>query len=191
MIKALIVSEGPHESGGALEVLVTRLATSELRCEPERMACQEIHAHHGKGQGFFKRAIRWLLEARKRGFDALILVVDEDGQSGRVRDIAAAQAYENVSLRRALGVAIRTFDAWMLADERALTTVLRYQVARQPAPENNMDPKQACADLQVRGEHGMTQTQMYAAVAAHVDIGTLEQRCPRGFAPFAKRVRGL
>jgi hypothetical protein len=32
---------------------------------------------------------------------------------------------------------------------------------------------------------------MYAAVAEVVDLALLEQRCPRGFAPFAQRVRGL
>lgn len=190
-MQALIVSEGAHESGGALEALVTRLATSELRCEPDRLARRDIHAHHGKGRGFFKRAVRWLREARKRGFDALIVVVDEDGHSERVREMAEAQAYENVSLRRALGVAIRTFDAWMLADESALTTVLRYQVPRQADPEKHGNPKQVCADLLLHGRDGMTQTEMYAAVATRTDIGTLEQRCPRGFAPFAKRVRGL
>lgn len=190
-MQALIVSEGAHESGGALEALVTRLAASELRCEPDRLARRDIHAHHGKGRGFFKRAVRWLREARKRGFDALILVVDEDGHSERVREMAEAQAYEYVSLRRALGVAIRTFDAWMLADESALSTVLRCQVPRQADPEKHGNPKQVCADLLLRGRDGMTQTEMYAAVAARADIGTLEQRCPRGFAPFAKRVRGL
>lgn len=190
-MQALIVSEGPHESGGALEALVTRLATSGLRCEHDRVACRDIHAHHGRGQGYYKRAVRWLREAEKRGFDALVLVIDEDGRSERVKQFTEAQGYEHVSLPRALGVAIRTFDAWMLGDERALTAVLGCQVPRQPTPETIVHPKRTCSELLRQADCAMTQREMYSAVATAADIETLEERCPRGFAPFARRVRAL
>jgi hypothetical protein len=80
---------------------------------------KDIHAHHGKGQGYFKKALRWILEAERRGYDALVLVIDQDNTPERVQEINKAQNDQRVTLRRALGVAIRTFDAWMLADEQA------------------------------------------------------------------------
>ncbi len=190
-MKTLIVSEGKHELTGALKTLVERLSPTQMRCEQDRVSRNDIHTHHGKGDRYFKRAIRWMLEARKRGFDALILVIDEDGHSERVREITKAQEYGEVLLRRALGVAIRAFDAWMLADERALTETLGYDVPQQANPETIADPKGVCGDLLCRSERAMQQRAMYAGVARTTDLGKLEIRCPRGFAPFAKRVRDL
>lgn len=45
---------------------------------------------------------------------------------------------------RALGMAIRSFDAWMLADDGVLTLVLGKPIDTQPSPEKNRDPKEAC-----------------------------------------------
>jgi hypothetical protein len=82
-----------------------------------------------------------------RGANALILLIDEDGRSERIREISDAQDYHQSQLARAMGVAIRMFDAWMLADEEALTEVLGYTVNTQPDPETIGHPKQVCADL--------------------------------------------
>lgn len=187
-MKVLLVSEGKHELGGALETLVRRLLPRELYFDHDQVSRADIHTHRGKGQGFFKRAVRWLFEARKRGYEALVLVVDEDGRAERVKEISAAQQYGGVALPRAMGIAIRTFDAWMLADERALTFVLKYQVHRQPEPETISDPKRMCADL--CGSR-LSQTEMYAQLATVIVLSTLEQRCPLGFGPFAAKVRAL
>lgn len=134
-MKVLLVSEGKHELSGSLESLVRRISSRELDVHHDRVSRNDIHTHRGKGQGFFKRAIRWLLEARKRGYEAIVLVIDEDGYAERTSEIKEAQYYSGVVFPRAFGIAIRTFDAWMLADERALTTVLGCQIQRQPAPE--------------------------------------------------------
>lgn len=190
-MKVLIVSEGKHERCGAIQALVTRLATNDLALDYDRVSRPDIHAHHGKGRGYYKRALRWLFEAAKRGHDALVLVIDEDGRSERVEQINQAQKTELNPLRRAFGVAIRTFDAWMLADEEALTEVLGLQVQRQSDPERERDPKGVCKDLLDSSPRPMSQSQMYAAVADRTSIQRLEERCPRGFAPFAGRVRAL
>ena len=190
-MKALILGEGEHELGGALTALVERLAARQYEYETDCVSRKDIHAHHGKGQGFFKRAVRWMWEARKQGYSALILLVDEDGHAQRMKEIDRAQGYEKVSMRRALGVAIRTFDAWMLADEQALSAVLGIGVQRKAGPETIADPKGICEELLAGGNKGMTQREMYHEVARVAEIGTLEDRCPRGFAPFAGRVRRL
>lgn len=190
-MKVLLVSEGKHELSGSLETLVCRLSRHELEIHLADVHRNDIHTHRGKGQGFFKRAVRWLMEASKRGYDGIVLVIDEDGQAERVKDVDEAQNYAANELPRALGVAIRTFDAWMLADEQALTAALGRQIQRQPAPEGMKDPKQACKDLRDAGDADISQTQMYVRIAELVELSLLEQRCPRGFAPFADRVRRL
>ncbi|UCE50672.1 MAG: DUF4276 family protein, partial [Phycisphaerales bacterium] len=110
----------------------------------------------------------------------------------RVREIREAQDHSLLShLPRAMGVAIRTFDAWMLADEKALTEVLGDNVNRQPDPETIRDPKQRCADLLTERGSQMSQSEMYAQVLDTIDIEVLCDRCQRGFKPFAARVRTI
>lgn len=190
-MRALIVAEGKHERDGALLALVSRLATTELQCESDRVSRKDIHAHHGKGPGFKKKAIRWLREAEQQGYEAIIFLIDEDGHAERIQQIDEAQDSKLGVSRRALGVAIRSFDAWMLADEQALTTALGYPATRQPDPETIRDPKELCARLLQDSANDMTQTEMYRAVAEAAGTETLQERCPRGFAPFADRVRAF
>lgn len=190
-MRVLVVSEGKHERSGALENLLKRLGGQHATFELDRVSNKEIHAFHGQGKGYFKRALRWLLEAEKRGVDALVLLIDEDGQQERVRQINDAQDSTQFPLSRALGVAIRSFDAWMLADERALTRVLGYEITKQPDPETIRDPKQQCADLRTGGSSGISQSEMYAEISSCLDLDVLCTRCRRGFGPFAGRVRRL
>jgi len=188
-MRVLVVSEGKHEQSGALENLLKRLGGDEADFTFDRVSNTSIHAIHGPGRGYFKRALRWLREAEKRGVDALILLIDQDGQGERTRQIQDAQDSALSQLSRAMGVAIRTFDAWMLADERALTDVLGCPISTQPDPETIRDPKQVCANLLAEGRNKMAQSEMYAGIAYRVDLALLSLRCRSGFAPFAARVR--
>ncbi|MGH2627836.1 MAG: hypothetical protein ACRDHY_14435, partial [Anaerolineales bacterium] len=147
--------------------------------------------HAVKGKGYFKLAVRWILTAQKWGYDALVLVLDQDRRPGRRAEVNRAQDYEGSPLPRALGVAIEAFDAWILADEEALAQVLGFPVERQPDPEKLPDPKAVCTHLLQQGGCSLSQSQMYAEVARRVDFKTLEDRCRRGFAPFAERLRRL
>jgi len=191
-VKVLIVSEGKHEGSGALQNLVRRVAAAhDLDMTYDRVSRSDIHAFHGSGQGFYKKALRWLFEAARHGHDALVLLIDEDGRSERVQQIDEAQRAEKPALPRALGVAIRTFDAWMLADETALSEVLGCDVQQQRDPERESNPKGVCRSLLESYSRPMSQSDMYAAVADRVSIDRLAERCPSGFAPFAERVRAL
>ncbi|MGQ0633469.1 MAG: hypothetical protein ACT4QC_02570 [Planctomycetaceae bacterium] len=187
-MKLLIVSEGASELDGALATLVQRLRTDRLVISHDRASRADIHVHFGKGRGYFKRAVRWLLEARKRGFDALVMVIDEDGDAPRVRQISEAQVHPLGVTRRALGVAIRTFDAWMLADEKALTGALGNQVQRQSAPEGNTKPKSAIMALFGNASNQETLPEVYRRISDLCDLQILIDRCPKGFGKFATRV---
>jgi hypothetical protein len=75
-MKVLLVSEGKHEQSGALESLIKRMAQRQIVCESERVHDSKIHAYQGKGGGYFKKAVRWIITAQERGYDALILLCD-------------------------------------------------------------------------------------------------------------------
>lgn len=189
-MRVLIVGEGKHERSGAFESFVRRLSPqNDLEFESDRLARSDIHASHGKGSGYFKKAVRWMLEAKKREFDGCVLVVDEDGKPERRSEIDLAQESPLGIRCRALGVAVRQFDAWMLADERALTQVLGGTVQRQRAPEEISDPKRTCEQLRDAAQSRLPLSEMYAGVAHAADLTLLAERCPRGFAPFADRLR--
>ena len=190
-MKVLVVSEGKHEQSGALENLLKRLGGHDHLFEHNRIANSDIARVH-KGKGYFKKALRWLLEAERNGYDALIFLVDEDGINKRVQEIREAQDHNSLScLPRAMGVAIRKFDAWMLADEKTLTQVLSYSINKQRDPETIRDPKEVCKDLLANSLKKLSQSEMYAAISHEIDIDILCDRCPSGFKPFATSVRSI
>ncbi len=190
-MRVLVVSEGKHERAGALENLLRKLGGGEAELIFDRVSNPDIHAFHGKGGGYFKRAVRWLMEAEKRGVEAMILLIDEDGERERRKQLEDAQNCTLSRLARAMGVAIKMFDAWMLADEKALTEVLGCTIARQRDPESIDEPKRVCERLRANGANEMAQREMYARVALRLDIDVLTSRCRKGFNPFAERVRKM
>lgn len=184
------MSEGKNEREGALEALVDRLLPGVHTYE--FVLGKDVPGKaHGRGSKWLKKARLAVRMARKRGFQALILVVDEDGDRRRVRELASAEEALRHQLPSAFGVAIRTFDAWMLADERALTEALGCSVQRQPDPESLRDPKAVCSSLIDAAPIDEGLSGAYFRIAQLVDLEMLERRSGRGFAPFANRVRRL
>jgi hypothetical protein len=190
-MRVLVVAEGKHELSGALENLLKRLGGESSTFDYDRVSNDTIHAFHGIGNGYFRRALRWLIEAEKRGVDALILLIDEDGRRERIEQIQEAQDSSLSRFPRAMGVAIRTFDAWMLADEKALTEVLDYNINRQTDPETIRNPKQVCEELLTNSQIQIPQREMYARVSSKINIDILCSRCQSGFRPFATYVRNI
>lgn len=193
-MKVLLVSEGKHEESGALESLVKRVVTRRVTsCEWDRANSRKVQIQPGKGDPLTKRALAWIQYAKKSGFDALVFVIDEDGYRERIDDLNAAQSETSVTATfpRALGVAIRSFDAWMLADEKALSSVLGMSIQTQQSPEDIKEPKTVCSDLLNQSTCGLWQREMYARIAEEADLARLVDRCPKGFGVFAKRLQGL
>jgi hypothetical protein len=192
-MKILLVSEGKHEiqtggERGALQVLVERLLECECEIETRKVSDPAIIREVGKGDGMFKRAVAWMRFAMNHDFDAIVLVIDEDGFRDRLKQIDDAQVTTVFEIPRALGVAIRSFDAWILADEVAMASALGAPVNRQPDMESIRDPKEVCRSL---CERHMSLSAFYSLVLTAVNITDLETRCAKGFAPFATRVRSL
>lgn len=191
-MKLLIVSEGKHELTGALETLVRRLTGIADGFDVLKVSDPALRVHHAKGPGYFKKAVRCLLYAFQNGYDALVLLIGQDDQPDRRRQLSDAQdELRLTALPRAMGVAVITFDAWMLADEQALSAVLTQPVPRQPDPERVRDAKSACTAIRDAARSELSLTALYTALAEVINLAALESRCPLGFEPFASRLRGM
>jgi hypothetical protein len=193
-VKVLIVAEGKHERSGSLKTLVRRLLGRGPQLDVDDIHRRLSPLHGIGGFDYCKRALQWIQEAQKRGYDAIVLLLDEDGYSDRIKGIDQSQVRlsKTTMLPRALGVAVRTFDAWMLADEQALSVVLNRIVPCQRSPEGIRDPKSACQQLRDGSQDcKLGLAEMYALVAEKTRPDILETRCPTGFKPFAERVRAL
>lgn len=187
-MRVLVVGEGPNEEA-ALPIIVRRLNGGIQDVEFDRFK-NAPRRLHGSGNRLFKRSVDWILEAARRGFDGVVVLIDEDGDLDRRRAITAAQAHESTPTPRACGVAIRTFDAWFLADEQALTRTLGKTVQRQADPETQRDPKAACDSL-IACADIISRSDLYRRLADCMCVQTVCERCPAGFKPFAERVESL
>ena len=195
-----IAREWDHllESGQlpALPRLVHRLLGEPARAKYELRLFRRIEHVRGKGDVWRKKAEAAIALARERGFDALVIVIDRDRQSrgGKCRPVSdgrdgmAHLGYPPC----AVGCAIETFDAWMIADGSAVGAADGDAARSHPDPESldqeegtGRHPKDRAIEL--FGSAGAL-TAAYAQVAAHVDLNLLEKLCPRGFAPFAAEV---
>ena len=202
-MKVLVVSEGIHELGSEhpgserispLSRLVERICGDAITLELSHAKLNDprrARVQQGKGGPFLKKTLAWLREAEREGHEALVLVMDRDDDSSRIRQFDEAQADSRIGLRRAFGVAIRSFDAWILADETALSKALGAQVPCQKSPEEDPDPKETCIGLCKSSPTPPRLRDLYADVLGAVSIDRLEERCPNGFGPFRKRVEAL
>ena len=190
----LLVAEGKHEFHGALEELVRRLVpagTTIARVEKLKMSDPEIGHVSGRGPRLTRRILSCMRKALQLNCQALVLLIDEDGDRERRGFVDEAQKSGVFLVQRAVGIAIRTFDAWMLADEVAISGVLGKIVECQPAPEEIGDPKGVFEGLHAAAGCGMAVHESYAAIARSARIEILVKRCEHGFGPFAGRVGRL
>jgi len=187
-MRILVVGEGKSEEQ-SLPIIVENL----LDCETEITfdLVRNGRPVHGRGTRFYKRALGWIKSAQERNFDGVVFLIDEDGDSSRRTQMNGAQNDQRFGLPRACGVAIRTYDAWFLADEQALSTVLDQPIQRKPEPEEIDNPKRECEALceQVSTIGGLSP--LFERVAHIVDLDTIKERCPNGFRPFAERVEAM
>ncbi len=197
-MKILLVAEGehelhPHEENSALAEIVRQLLPSVSQIDRKKMidpAVQQMPVH-GKKRAHQKRLMMWIRWAEKQGYDAIIAVVDEDGKADRKKAVDDLQESTFSAMPRAVGLAIRMFDAWMLADERALTAVLGGTVRRQKTPEEIKRPKEEFDRLLNASQNSLSQREAYLQVAQQLSLDNVAERCPKGFAPFKRHIEQL
>ncbi len=203
-MRILVISEGNNELGrtgkdavsGALIQLVKRVLTPLLPLEKFQIEQRDNRSFGvvtkkdwGTGGADYQRkAMSWIRKAQNEQFDAIVIVVDQDDASDRRKGLDAAQADNRLLLPRAIGLAVKSFDAWMLADERAISNAIGRTVQRQKAPEDHNSPKNTMLGI-VADSRAMTDA--YAKIADLANIETLCTRCPKGFKPFRDRLAKL
>ena len=140
------------------------------------------------GADYQRKAMSWIRKAQNEQFDAIVIVVDQDDAPDRRKGLDAAQADNRLLLPRAIGLAVKSFDAWMLADEQAISNAIGRTVQRQKSPEDHKAPKNTM--LGIVADSG-AMTKVYNDIAKLANIDTLCKRCPKGFQPFYSRLVAL
>lgn len=205
--RLLILADGKHELGAADEVLEAQNLPA-LPCLVHRLLDRPEHIDYlprpfhlvghtrGIGTGYKKKVLAAALEARKAGYMGVIVLIDRDRKPAKEtllplqqgRDAAAERGLPVV----AVGVAVETFDAWMIADGKAIGQAGGNDARSHPHPEkltgeenSGNHPKDKAHELFPGG----ALSEKYRLVARHLRLDVLERCCPEGFKPFADEVR--
>lgn len=219
-LKVLVIGDGEHELGHkhgvilddgelpALPILVRRLvdatAAMSFTCRLFRTVgkarVREIFTTRADARVAWvaRKVLQGLTEAKRDGFDAVVVLIDRDRDpdSKRLRPL---QQGRDTHLDRALtpvcavGTAVETFDAWMIVDSEAIKKAGGDPTMQHPDPEKlngkegtDNHPKDWAAKIFGGGKE---LGERYAIVAEHVNLEHLSRSCPKGFAPFADDVR--
>jgi hypothetical protein len=128
---------------------------------------------HAGGDLLKKKLLRQLLTWPTRPPHFAIVLVDEDGESSRRR--ALTEATEGLPLPRVIGVAVREFEAWLVADVRAVREVIAPAIEVPAAPES-LDPGRAKELLQNWiSAAGAKEITLRMQLAARSDLGMLSR----------------
>lgn len=139
-----------------------------------------------------------ILLAKANGCQAIIILIDRDTKPDSERIALLKEGRDTLATYVgypvcAVGCAVETFDAWMIADGKAIG-LAGGDASRSHREPEKMDgkedtgrhPKDRAGEV-FGGKTGLSPK--YAAVALHVDLELLEKACPKGFKPFAEEVR--
>ena len=209
-VKVLVLGEGAHELGHrlneplsvedllALPSLIERLLNSPktacYECRPFRLVGR---ARGGRARSYKRKVMNAIEQASIKGFAAVVILIDRDRQPDKDRIGALAAGRDSVlragSPPCAVGTAVETFDAWMIADGKAIGGAGGDQSRSHPSPEkldgreqSGRHPKDVVERI-FGGRAGLARK--YAIVAAEMDLALLEKCCPNGFRPFAEEIR--
>lgn len=196
-MRVLVCGEGDNDIGksayetseGTLQVLVSRLLEGK-ELEFERQPVMHLGARRRHG-GFKEKLKLAFAELAHKDCEGLVFVVDRDREEKRGERLRKARDEVSEGKPSAVGVAIRTLEAWLLADETAFKKAFQADTpSTTKDPESIKEPKK---ELQGRLDAvGHSQySEAYVALARHSRLEVLEQRCPEGFGRFADEVREL
>lgn len=216
MAKVLVIGEGPHELGHvfdeplsldslpALPRLIHRLldeqADVSFVCRQFKPVGQSrvadiVRDHAGaKASALARKVVQAVAEARREGFQAVVILIDRDRWSDKERIAALRSGRDSSNYSScAVGTAVEAFDAWMIVDGKAISAAGGDSSKSHTDPEkldgkesSGRHPKNRAAEIFGTGS-GLGVK--YAMIAGHVRLDLLGKCCPDGFAPFAQDVR--
>ncbi len=143
-----------------------------------------------RGHGLIAALPDDVLVLNELGAAIIVSVVDSDDTRITTRLTALRKARELAQpspLCFALGVAVRSIEAWLLADEQAIRAALLeftygdQAVPRQPAPETLPNPKVHLNHLIVELTNNIEPSadRFVEVIAEHIDLQILRDRCPQ------------
>lgn len=217
-MKVLFVGEGPHDIGrteygteftpadGIVSTLCKRISPN-ISNESASISLRRLTAYSPSKKAGLDHKLRIATElAKRRGFGGTIAVVDDDnGKHGRLEQLKDGQRSclnDDPNHRIAVGVAVKSIEAWVLADPKALAQCLGKSVGEveQKYRPGNVEQfhdqsgkpeyhsKKLLEDI-ARMDHKEDCTEWRVDVVALADVATVERHCPSGFKPFADDVR--
>jgi len=178
----------------ALPYLVHRLAeASEDVVYVPDLFKPARHAHpSGRPSRMARKVARTLAGACRKGYGAVVVLVDRDRpeNAGRIAEMRAGResAAPEYYLPCAVGEAVYTFEAWILADPNAIVSA-GGTADDLPANPEDLPAKESKRFATKAFAAAGRMTDAYAAVARKAKLEVLENRCPQGFKPFADEVR--
>jgi hypothetical protein len=205
----LILGDGAHEVGDrpgellsseelpSLALLVHRILGEPAEVQYESRMFKKIVHQRGKGSDEQKKMKAAIIFAKQKGYKGLVIVQDRDRKTQRqaiapleeVRDTFSLASAVNI----ALGLAIETFDAWMIADPDAIEKAGGDKNHHHANPEaldkkegTGQHPKDIAALI---FDSGKRLDKEYQKIARFIDLGLLKNRCQKGFESFANDVR--
>lgn len=205
-MKLLVLSEGSRDVGGADSAYEGAVRVLSRRVLEERegrdVAEHEISAArlprpHTSTKGPAARLRLALAEMRAFGCDSLAIVTDADGSTERLAAWTAerkAVAQQHGELPVAIGVAVQTVEAWLLADETAMNALSPVPLCSAlPSPESIWGPARTASHPKtiLEGHLKSAQTRVeapYDAIASRARLKHVEDRCP-SFAKYASELR--
>jgi hypothetical protein len=201
-------SYAPRPAHGTIPSLARRICQN-ITSESVALAWKDIPRFSLSAQkrGFpAKITAAALLAVRKFGCGATVVVTDRDGQADRQSELEkGVDSARQLFLQHPTvwGLAIESVEAWTLgvpdkiAEELGLDVKLVHQQfpggldveslsERSGKPDHR--PKQLLERIaQLRNRQDCTEFRQ--AIAERTDVGDLARACPKGFAPFAERLR--
>ena len=177
-----LVVEGNYDEA-ALKELIHKCAPHEVKVIGR--PCGDRARLMQKFPGFLE-GFRYIKEGS--GIDKAIVIRDADSKDpvklkNRMHDRISGRAYP-FPVR--LLVVVQELEAWLLADESAVSAVTGKKTQIVQTPENLSDPKERLKE--VLSEAGISYTSEIARkIAASVKVETIETRCP-SFKEFREAV---
>jgi len=206
-----VFGEGPGELGHvrdrplrpdelpALPQLIHRLLETNTAVTYTCSLFKDVKHVHGRGKKFAKKVVAVIRQAARMGHAAAVIVIDRDREADKERIEALREGRDSLNgpghRACAVGVAVETFDAWMIADPAAIqqaggdsgkSVAQPESLAGKPGSKD--DPKMVAAEAFGLSK-GVGLADKYAKAAAVADLETLAKKCPKGFRPFAEEVR--
>jgi hypothetical protein len=194
-------AEEPWHEEFLLKTLVERILGVEGRIESlDRTLLPLLRGN--QPARLCREGARFIRRCALFGAEAVVIVIDRDRTPPRKRwrelseqrDVLRTDRARPLAIPVAIGVAVETIEAWLLADEVGLCDVLDIPRPKEPmgspekldgAPGEPTHPKYVLNQYLRRDtKQGRGFLGQVAAIARRMDLDVVARQCPEGFGRF-------